>query len=196
MKASFFERLGAYFLDALIVSVIFSLICLGVSSNQSITEKQMEALDNQLLAKEITPEEYLEEYTGLLYDYQKESVLELGISAALTIAYYVVFQYMYKGQTLGKKALGIKVVDGKTEKPISIKRGLLRSLLICNIPSSILGIIFLFILNKNLYFSGYSIFIGIESIFILITMLLVLYKKDGRGLHDIMAKTKVIKESR
>lgn len=196
MKASFFERLGAYFLDALIVSVLFSLICLGVSSNQSITEKQMEALDNQLLEKEITPEEYLEEYTGLLYEYQKESVLELGISTALTIAYYVVFQYMYKGQTLGKKALGIKVVDNETEKPITIPKGLLRSLLICNIPSSILSIIFLFILNKNTYFSGYAIFMGIEMVFILITMLLVLYKKDGRGLHDIMTNTKVIKESR
>ena len=196
MKASFFERLGAYFLDSIIVGLIFSLICLGVSSNQSITEKQMEALDNQLLAGEITNAAYLEEYNDLLYKHQKENVLELSISAALTIAYYVVFQYMYKGQTLGKKVLGIKVVDNATENEVPIIKGLLRSLLIHNILSSVLNIILLFILNNNMYFTGYGIIVGIEVIFILITVMFVLYKKDGRGLHDIITNTKVIKESR
>ena len=34
----------------------------------------------------------------------------------------------------------------------------------------------------------------IESLFIVISLLMMLYKKDGRGLHDIIAKTKVIGE--
>lgn len=196
MKATFFERLGSYVLDMIIVSFIFSIISLGFGSYTTKTEKQIEELETKLLEKTVTPEEYLAEYQDLLYDYQKENILELSISLALTIAYYVVFQYMNKGQTLGKKMLGIRVVDKNTKKPISIIKGLLRSLLIMSILSGILNILFIYILNKNIYFEVYSSVLLIETAFILVTTILVLYKKDGRGLHDIMANTIVIKESR
>jgi len=196
MKATFFERLGAYILDMIIVSVIFSLISLGFGNYTSKTEQQMLELDDKLLENTITPEEYLDEYQALLYDYQKENVLQSGISVALTVAYYVVFQYMNKGQTLGKKLLHIQVVDKNTQKPISILKGLLRSCIVLSILSGTLGIILLYILNQNSYFTSYLILLMIELIFTLVTVVLVLYKKDGRGLHDLIANTIVIKESK
>ena len=196
MKATFFERLGSYLLDTIIISLIFSLICLGFGNNTSNTEKLMQELDDKLLAKTITTEEYLEKYQDILYDYQKENALESGISVALTIAYFVVFQYMNKGQTIGKKILNIRVVDKKTQKPIYILKGLLRSFIVFSILSGTLSILFLYIINENSYFIPYSILLFIEGIFTLITIMLVLYKKDGRGLHDIMANTIVIKESK
>lgn len=196
MKATFFERLGAYILDTIIVSFIFSIICLGFGSYTSNTEKLMEELDNKLLESSITPEEYLEEYQDLLYDYQKENVLQSGISVALTVVYYVVFQYMNKGQTLGKKLLKIRVVDKDTQKPVSILKGLLRSFLIYSLLSGIASILFLYILNRSVYFLSYSTLLIVEAIFTLVTVVLVLYKKDGRGLHDMMANTIVVKESR
>ena len=63
--ATFFERVGAYLLDMIIISFIFSLISLGFGNYTSSTEKLMEELDNKLLASEVTPEEYLEEYKDL-----------------------------------------------------------------------------------------------------------------------------------
>lgn len=196
MKATFFERLGSYLLDTLIVSLIFSLICLGFGNYTSDTEKLMSELDEKLLESSITTEEYLEEYKELLYDYQKENALQTGISVALTIAYYVVFQYMNKGQTIGKKLLNIRVVDKDTKKPISILKGLLRSFIILSILSGALGIIFLFILNKNSYFISYSTLLFIEGLFTFVSIMFVLYKKDGRGLHDLIANTIVLKENK
>ena len=76
MKATFFERLGSYFLDTIIVSLIFSIICLGVGPNISSQEALMEELDNQLMSSEITPEEYIAEYSKLLYDVQKDNVFQ------------------------------------------------------------------------------------------------------------------------
>lgn len=196
MKATFFERMGAYLVDTLIVSLIFSLICLGLGNTTSKTQELMGELDEKLLEETITPEEYLEEYQDLLYDYQKETVLQSGISVALTIAYYVVFQYMNKGQTLGKKLLKLRVVDIDTNEPISILKGLLRSLFTLSILSSTISIPLLYIVNKNIYFPIYSSLIIIEGIFVLTTIIFILYKKEKRGLHDIMTKTTVIKESR
>ena len=196
MKATFFERLGSYLLDTLIVSFILSLICLGFGNYTSETEKKMLELDNKIIEKSITTEEYLEEYQTLLYVHQKENVLQNGISVALTIAYYVVFQYMNKGQTIGKKLLNIRVVDKDTKKPISILKGLLRSFIILSILSGTFSIIFLYILNKNSYFIPYSTLLFIEGVFTLTSIMLVLYKKDGRGLHDMMANTIVLKENK
>ena len=194
MKATFFERLGAYLIDMLIVSFIFSLICLGFGNSTSNTEKLISELESKLMENAITEKEFFEEYQSLLYDYQKENILQSGISVALTIAYYVVFQYMNKGQTIGKKLLNIKVVDKDTKKPISILKGLLRSMVVLSILSGTLGIALLYVVNKSSYFLSYSIFISLECIFTLITMMFVLYKKDSRGLHDLMANTIVLKE--
>ena len=155
MKATFFERLGAYFIDIIIVSFIFSIICLGFGNYESNTEKLIQELDNQLIEGSITPEVYLDEYSDALYDYQKENVLQSGISVALTIAYFVVFQYMNKGQTIGKKLLKIKVVDKDTKEPISILKGLLRSFIVLSILSGTLFILFLYILNRDSYYLSY-----------------------------------------
>ena len=196
MKATFFERLGSYFIDTIIVSFIFSIICLGFGNYTTATEQRMKELDEKLMEKTITTEEYLEEYKVIFYDYQKENVLQTGISVALTIAYYVIFQYMNKGQTIGKKLLNIRVVDKESEKTISILKGLLRTLLVFNILSGILGIIFIYLLGKNAYFNAYGIVAGIEAIFVITTIMFVLYRQDHRGLHDMITNTVVIKESR
>jgi len=194
MKATFFERLGSFLLDSFIVSIIFSLICMGIDTNQSNTEKLMAELDNKLMEKSITVEEYAEEYQELLYDYQKENILTTGVSIALTIAYYAIFQYMNKGQTLGKKIMRIKVVDKDTQKPISLLKGSIRSLFIYNILSGILCIPLLYILKEESYFITYSILLSIEMIFILISAMFILYRKDKNGLHDIITNTIVVKE--
>ena len=193
MKATFFERLGAYVIDAFIVSIIFSLICMGVDTKETKTEKLMSELDTQLMEKTITTEEYIKEYKILLYDYQKESILTTSISLALTIAYYIVFQYLNKGMTLGKKLLNLKIVDKNTEKEISISRYILRSLLIYNLLSGIICIPLLYILNQTTFFIIYFILLTIEMLFILLSTIFVLYRKDKRGLHDILTNTMVIK---
>jgi uncharacterized RDD family membrane protein YckC len=196
MKATFFERLSSYLIDTLIVSLIFSLICLGFGNYTSEAEKAMLELENKMLENSITMEEYLVEYKDILYDYQKENVLQSGISVALTIAYFVVFQYMNKGQTIGKKILNIRVVDKKSKKSISILKGLLRSFIVFSVVSGTCCILFLYIFNRDTYVISYSALLSLEAIFTIVTMILVLYKKDGRGLHDMMANTIVIKEKR
>ena len=196
MKATFFERIGSYLIDTIIVSFIFAIISLGFGNYTSETEKIMQQLYEQLLHQEITIEKYIEEHSDALYQNQKENILAPGISVALTIAYYAIFQYMNKGQTIGKKLLRIKVVDKDTKEAPTIIKGLIRSLIIFSILSGTTSLLFLYILNKKSYFIVYLSLLVFEFIFSLITVILMLYKKDGRGLHDMMTNTIVVKESR
>ena len=53
----------------------------------------------------------------LQYEYQQESKLASGISLLITFAYFTVFQFLNKGQTIGKKLLKIKVVNKEEKEP-------------------------------------------------------------------------------
>lgn len=190
---TFFQRLGAYFIDILILSLLLLIVGYGLPDNTEEVNDKVEVLEEKLVNNEISPEDYLKEYYVLLYDVQSSSKLANGISLVLTIAYFVVFQALYNGQTLGKKLLKIKVVNNDNN-PASMIQILVRSLFMLSIFSSLFGIVMLFILPKDIYIYSYLGVISIESLFIIISIMFILYRKDKRGLHDVIAKTMVVKE--
>ena len=196
MESTFFERFAAYFIDIMLVSIIISIVGYTLPNNTDKYQKQLTEITDKYLDNEVSAEEYANEYMEILYNNQKSNIIGSSISVILTIAYFVVFQYMNKGQTLGKKLLKIRVVDKDTNKPTTIVKGLIRTLFILNIASGVLNILFVYTLNKTSYFLGYGFVSGLEWLFIIITIFFVLYRKDGRGLHDMMTNTTVIKEGR
>lgn len=196
MKAKFFDRLTAYIIDVIIISLITSIIFTSIPTNNKELEKQLSSLQDEVLSNNITYEEFVDEYQDLYYKNKKDTMTQSAITLTITIAYFVIFQYMNKGQTIGKKILHLRVVDNNTEKPLSIFKGLIRSLLIWNILSETLGIVLIYILNKESYITSNLIISSIESIFIFITAMFTLYRKDNRGLHDIIINSKVIIEGK
>ena len=196
MKAKFFDRLTAYIIDVIIISLITSIIFTSIPTNNKELEKQLSSLQDEVLSNNITYEEFVDEYQDLYYKNKKDTMTQSAITLTITIAYFVIFQYMNKGQTIGKKILHLRVVDNNTEKPLSIFKGLIRSLLIWNILSGTLGIVLIYILNKESYITSYLIISSLESIFIFITAMFTLYRKDNRGLHDIIINSKVIIEGK
>ena len=193
MKASFFKRVAAYFIDAMIVSIIAGIISSGfTNSKYEKSVEEYEILTEKYVAQEITSDEYMTEYGKLIYDMQKSSVVVSVVTISATIAYFIVFQYLNKGQTIGKKLLKLKVKE-KENNP-SLKAIIIRTIMINSIFSGTLGIILLYILNKDNYYMGYSLISSIEMLFIFISALFILYRKDKLGLHDIIAKTEVIEE--
>ena len=196
MKAKFFDRLTAYIIDVIIISLITSIIFTSIPTNNKELEKQLSSLQDEVLSNNITYEEFVDEYQDLYYKNKKDTMTQSAITLTITIAYFVIFQYMNKGQTIGKKILHLRVIDNNTEKPLSIFKGLIRSLLIWNILSGTLGIVLIYILNKESYITSYLIISSIESIFIFITAMFSLYRKDNRGLHDIIINSKVIIEGK
>lgn len=196
MKAKFFDRLTAYIIDVIIISLITSIIFTSIPTNNKELEKQLSSLQDEVLSNNITYEEFVDEYQDLYYKNKKDTMTQSAITLTITIAYFVIFQYMNKGQTIGKKILHLRVVDNNTEKPLSIFKGLIRSLLIWNILSGTLGIVLIYILNKESYITSNLIISYLESIFIFITAMFTLYRKDNRGLHDIIINSKVIIEGK
>lgn len=199
MKATFMQRLFAYFIDYLIISVVFSLFSLSFNSNKlndinneiNDTMNQIVNIDNS--KEEKTVDELNEELINLQYEYQQESKLINMISLVLTFAYFCIFQFLNKGQTIGKKLLKIKVVN-KEEKEPNFLTIFLRTFIIQGFLTTGLSLIAIFVLNKEIYMETYFVLNILMSIFIVVSGLMVLYRKDRRGLHDMMAGSIVIKE--
>ena len=193
MKASFFKRLAAYFLDVMFVTIIASIVSAGFTSEKyEKSYEKYEEIIEKYANQEITVEEYLEQLGPITYDMQKSSVAVTIVTLVSSIAYFIVFQYLNKGQTLAKKLLGLRVQE-KGKDP-SLKSIILRTVIVNSILSGLLGIVLLYVLNKNSYYIGYEIVYWLEISFVFISALFILYRKDKRGLHDIIANTEVINE--
>lgn len=194
MNASFFDRLGAYVLDALLIFAISSVISVFIPNKGSDIEKEMTVLLEEYTNGEIDAQVYLDKYSNLTYQYQKENWVLSLVSVSLSLIYYVVFAWYNKGQTIAKKLMNIKVVDNKTGNKPSFIQMFLRNMVIYSLLSGIVMLVLLFVSGKIFVYT-YIGFAIIELLFVILTVMFVLYRKDKRGLHDMMSGTKVIKES-
>lgn len=192
MKADFFKRIFAYMIDYFIILLVLSFITANINVGSDITEK-VNNLTNEYKNGNITIEEYNVEVLPLNYELTKRKLPVNVITCVIIIGYYIVFAYFNKGQTLGKKICKIRVVNDKGERA-SIWNILIRSLFIYGIITTLYSLISINFLDIESFNYSVSVVSVIESLFIVISLLMMLYKKDGRGLHDIIAKTKVIGE--
>ena len=195
MKASFYKRLLAYVIDTIILTLIIGVLSSVVSNKQyeKASEEYMR-LQESYMKQEITITEYQNDIKPIVYDMQKSSVTINTVSVLLSIAYFIVFQYLNRGQTIGKKLMRIKITENNKEP--SLKAMVIRTIIINSILTGILNIVLIYLLNKNTYYTGYQIVSYIELAFAFISALFIIYRKDKLGLHDIIAKTEVIEEAR
>ena len=193
MKASFLKRLGAFIIDSVILSIVFAIITMGFKIDTKNIDEEVTNTLEQYESGNITSEEYLDKTLELNYELQKSSLVVNSLNIVLYVGYFIVFGYLNKGQTIGKKICKIKVVNNKDDK-LSIWNMVIRSLFIYGIFTLLYSVIFVNVLNKEMFGYSYVIVSYLEIIFMAVTFFMVLYKKDGRGLHDIIANTNVIEE--
>lgn len=192
MKTVFFKRLGAYLLDFIIVTFIVSIITVNFKTNNEIINK-MSSLISDVASEEITLEEYSNQIFEINYEYQRAIVPSTIVSVVINVVYFIVFAFLNKGQTLGKKIFKIKVVNQDGKNP-SIWNMLLRSIWLYGIITGIVNIIGVYILNVKLFNYTSTTANYIYYGFIIISFFMVIYKKDGRGIHDIIGRTSVKEE--
>ena len=195
-KASFTLRLLAFLIDMIILIVISSILTQGLISKK--TEKLNDKLQNSITeytSGEITVDDYMTQVQDITYELQKTSFAANLVETLLFIAYFIVFQFLNKGQTLGKKLIKIKVVNEEDDEA-NIFQIIIRTLFVDQILINLLLVILVKVLTKSTYMQVYYIVTAIYYLFILVTCIMMLYRKDKLSLHDIMSRTKVVKEGK
>lgn len=190
------QRLGAYIIDYIFILLLITLLGQIRFLNPTFDEyyktydESMEMINN-------TNEEDIfkllesEEYSLANYNLAKYSVSISIISIIVYLGYFVGFQKWNKNQTLGKKLFNIEVASIENTD-VKWWQILFREIIIYNLIAEILYVILILFLNVNSYFMISNIILAISSLISLINVILILFRKDGRGLHDLLAKTIVV----
>ena len=105
--------------------------------------------------------------------------------------YFICFNVITDGQTLGKRLFNLKIVninDGK----VSLMSYIIRCILLYNPIYYIVMLVGPLFLKVNSFYNYALVFSNIKNYFIMLIFAFVMFRKDNRGLHDLAAKTKVI----
>ena len=192
-KPYIYKRVIAYFIDMLLITFISVILVNYVVKNENYMESSNKLMNliNQTVSGNISQEEYNSQYNNLSYEMNKESVDVTIIMCAVSVVYYVIIAYCADGQTLGKKLMRIKIVSNNG-KNLHINNYLIRSLLINNILLDIISSALIIFLSKANYITYYSKVSSVFSLFLMTTLVLMFFSNNGRGLHDIIANTKIV----
>ena len=190
-NALFIKRLGALIIDVLLLSLIANLI-----SGIFIDEKDTKKLSNeeiQLLNdysnNVIDSETLLENANSINYESSKLLIPYTSIYLFLSILYFVIYQKQSE-QTLGKKLLRIKIES--EDDDLTMNQMVIRGLIINGILFNIIELSLLLFLPKALYLNAYSSIELVKYSLYIVIAFMVMFRKDRRGLHDIICHTKVV----
>jgi len=190
-----FKRIGAYLIDILIIT----LIGMAITKLSFINPKYDEYLEasnkyNNLLTdyydKKIEVEEVNKKTMEISYELNKSGAVFIACDIVTIILYFGVFAFVTKGETLGKKMMGLRIVNTK-DKPLKIYNYIIRCIILNGILMDVVTLIAI-CFSKDTYYNIYSLGSNINMIINIVIFVSVMFTSNGRGLHDIIAGTQVI----
>ena len=193
-KALFVQRFLAFLLDIVLVSFVASFISypfLDMDSIQKLNESSVEVMENYTNGK-IDEKEYFNESSTISYELARKQGVNTLVIIFLNILYFVVYQIKNNGQTLGKQILKIRVVDS-SNRDLSMNQMIFRALIINSILLDMISFGVLIFANQSSYFYGVSFLAFIQFCILSVSTFMIMFGKDRRGLHDLVAHTDVVR---
>lgn len=195
-KKPTFRRFFAYIIDIVIISFIVT----AFSSIKYLNPKLDEYNDYSEQYKSYVTEMSQTNPTAIINDKKVEElaynvsyagVYTSLISLVVSFLYFCVFQYYTNGKTVGKLLMGIYVVSAD-EKRLKISQTIIRSSIVDSLLTSALSLIALLFLARAPYMSISRVIEIVDLGLVLACIGMVIYRDDGVGLHDKLAKTRVV----
>ena len=193
IKAMFSQRVLAFLIDLVLLSMITSLITMFIPMNDTATklyEEQNRVLEDYV-AGNVPMEEYVNQMIDLGYDISKQIVIISIVGVVISLLYYVVYPCYNNGQTFGKKLMKIKIKK-TNDKELSMNDLLIRSMINNSILVNIITIALVLFLSKDLYLSMSSLLSSVQSLVLIISLIMIAFTKNAQGLHDKVVHTEVV----
>ena len=194
-NAVFLQRLVAYLIDGFIITMIISMIASLFVNSDAIQKINNELVDliNKLQTNDVSYLTYIKEVSVLELELAKQSGITTIVTLFVEILYFVVFQIYNSGQTIGKKIMKIKVISNNGE--LTMNQMIVRSLLINSVLLNMISLVAVSFINDPMqYLYVFGSFDSIQYLFVIVTTLMVMFRKDHASLHDMITNTRVIKD--
>ena len=193
MKKPTLRRIGAYIVDIIVITMISSMFVRIEFLNPKYDEYEKAYNEYIDFTSEVinNPEKVNDSnLNDITYNLSKTGLATSIITLVVTTLYFVGFQYINRGQTLGKKLFKIQVVDSENKK-LKFYQVLVRALLIDKIATNAISAILISTLSKDTYLTGSQYVELVDMAIMAASFILIMFREDGKGLHDMIAGTKV-----
>ena len=184
------KRFLSYVIDLLI---IFTLVYLlkNILITKEITNLNIELsnITQRFLKNEINFIEYFNNSAIVSMKLDKASVLVNAMNFVLISIFTIIVPYFFKYQTIGNKIMKTKIVPN--EGKITIKKLILRGIILYGYIQLIISTILLYVVNASTYFALASILAFFQILLVITSGFMILYNKEG--LHDYISKTHIEK---
>ena len=193
IKAMFSQRVLAFLIDLVFLSMITSLITMFIPVNDTATklyEEQNRVLEGYVEGT-VSMEEYVNQMVDISYDISRQTVIISIVAIVISLLYYVVYPCYNNGQTFGKKLMKIKLVK-TNDKELTMNDLLIRSMINNSILVNIINVALVLFLGKNLYLSTSSFVSIIQYLVLTISLIMIAFTKNAQGLHDKAVHTEVV----
>ena len=187
------KRIIAFVIDIVIVSLVVSLINLLPLDPYKDKYKDAYEKYNEVVQKSTEDEknDYKDEIIELNYEVYKYRTYSSMFSATALILYFGVLPLVMNGQTLGKKIMKLRVVSNN-EKKLNFWKYLIRIVILNNIWLSLINVGAVYVVNGVKFYYVTYVISMLSSLIYMLNLIMVMFRKDNRGLHDMVAGTKVI----
>ena len=191
------KRLFAYIIDIMIVGFVVSALANidvinpyingYLESYENFSEK-LSSINGENAYEVISSDEFILQYKNTL----KYSAYSTGISFVCYILYFVGFQKWNKNQTVGKKLMKLKIINKDNSDNVNVWQYLIRTLILYNLIFGSINVCLSLWLNNKLFFTMSMIVSIIGYVITYLCYAMILFRKDGKGLHDLISKTEVV----
>lgn len=190
------KRIIAFVIDIVIVSLVVSLINLLPLDPYKDKYKDAYEKYNEVVQKSTEDEknDYKDEIIELNYEVYKYRTYSSMFSATSLILYFGVLPLVMNGQTLGKKIMKLRVISNN-EKKLNFWKYLIRIVILNNIWLSLINIGAVYVVSGVKFYYVTYVISMLSSLIYMLNLIMVMFRKDNRGLHDMVAGTKVIEVS-
>lgn len=194
MKVNIWRRIGAYLIDLVIVVFILSAVYYFLPKKDHIQQlnHELTELNEQVLNKSISYSTYFKNFADITHQIDYEQSLYTGIDILLICLYFIIIPTLNKGRTLGLYILGLKIEDQSGH--LKFIHLLIRNLIINGILYMLVCFTCAYFMSGVPYFVVISIFGIIQILLVFISLFMILYRHDHKGLQDILSNTFITRE--
>ena len=148
--------------------------------------------DYDKLVSEID-KDYNDKYVDLYYKIDKNMIIYFIIYLIVIFSYFVIFNIITEGQTLGKKLTRLKIVNnGDNNKKVLWWSYFIRTLILYQPVYYLVRLVGVNIFSADFYYVITNVFYNICMFLEVLVIIMIGFKLDGRGIHDILSNTRVI----